>query len=139
MSRARPTEFPRGEPLLLLAVLVLVLYFARELIIPLAFALTLAFLLGPAVERLEKIRLPRLPAIALVCAVAGVLLFGVGYVVARQLLNVAQTLPTYRVILQKKIASVHSPTERAFEKAFGNLEDIGADLAHSATDRKSVV
>jgi predicted PurR-regulated permease PerM len=133
MSRARPTEFPRGEPLFLLAVLVLVLYFARELLIPLAFALTLAFLLGPAVERLERIRLPRLPAIALVGAVACVLLCGVGYVVARQLLNVAQTLPTYRVILQKKVASVHSPTERSIEKAFGSIEDIGTDLANTAS------
>jgi predicted PurR-regulated permease PerM len=132
MSRARPTEFPRGEPLFLLAVLVLVLYFARELLIPLAFALTLAFLLGPAVERLERIRLPRLPAIALVGAVACVLLCGVGYVVARQLLHVAQTLPVYRVALQKKIASVHSPTERSIEKAFDTVSDIAADLAAGA-------
>ena len=139
MSRTRPTEFPRGEPLLLLAVLVLVLYFARQLIIPLAFALTLAFLLGPAVERLEKVRLPRLPAIAIVGGLACVLLCGVGYVVSRQLLHVAQTLPTYRVTLQNKVASVHSPTERAVEKAFDNLEDIGADLAHSATPPTPVV
>jgi predicted PurR-regulated permease PerM len=132
MSRARPTEFPRGEPLFLLAVLVLVLYFARELLIPLAFALTLAFLLGPAVERLERIRLPRLPSIALVGAVACVLLCGVGYVVARQLLHVAQTLPVYRVALQKKIASVHSPTERSIEKALDTVGDIGADLASGA-------
>jgi predicted PurR-regulated permease PerM len=139
MARARPTEFPRGEPLLLLAVLVLVLYFARELLIPLAFALSLAFLLGPAVERLERIRLPRLPAIALVGAVACILVSGVGYVVARQLLHVAQTLPIYRLTLQKKIASVHSPTERSIEKALDNLEDIGADLAHSAAPPTPVV
>jgi predicted PurR-regulated permease PerM len=139
MARARPTEFPRGEPLLLLAVLILVLYFARELLIPLAFALSLAFLLGPAVERLERIRLPRLPAIALVGVVACVLVSGVGYVVARQLLHVAQTLPIYRLTLQKKIASVHSPTERSIEKALDNLEDIGADLAHSAAPPAPVV
>jgi predicted PurR-regulated permease PerM len=139
MARARPTEFPRGEPLLLLAVLILVLYFARELLIPLAFALSLAFLLGPAVERLERIRLPRLPAIALVGAVACVLVSGVGYVVARQLLHVAQTLPIYRLTLQKKIASVHSPTERSIEKALSNLEDIGADLAHGAAPPTPVV
>jgi predicted PurR-regulated permease PerM len=139
MARARPTEFPRGEPLFLLAVLILVLYFARELLIPLAFALSLAFLLGPAVERLERIRLPRLSAIALVGAVACILLCGVGYVVARQLLHVAQTLPLYRLTLQKKMASVHSPTERSIEKALSNLEDIGADLAHSAAPPTPIV
>jgi predicted PurR-regulated permease PerM len=131
MSRARSTEFPRGEPFLLLAVIVLVLFFARDLLIPLAFALTLAFLLAPAVGLLEKVRLPRLPAVALTAAVAFVLLGGVGYVVARQLLSVAQTLPTYRLTLQQKIASVHSPTEQSVQKAFNTVEDISTDLAAS--------
>jgi predicted PurR-regulated permease PerM len=124
---------------LLLAVLVLVLYFARELLIPLAFALTLAFLLGPAVERLERIRLPRLPAIAIVGALACILLSGVGFVVARQLLHVAQTLPLYRTTLQKKMASVHSPTERSIEKAVNSVEDIGTDLVASASPPAPVV
>jgi predicted PurR-regulated permease PerM len=139
MSRARSAEFPRGEPFLLLAVIVLVLYFARELFIPLVFALTLTFLLAPAVDRLEKLRLPRLPAVALVGAVACVFLFGVGYVVARQLLHVAQTLPTYRLTLQEKMASVHSPTERSIENAFTTVEDIGADLAATAAPPAPVV
>jgi predicted PurR-regulated permease PerM len=139
MSRARSAEFPRGEPFLLLAVIVLVLYFARELFIPLVFALTLTFLLAPAVDRLEKLRLPRLPAVALVGAIACVFLFGVGYVVARQLLHVAQTLPAYRLTLQEKMASVHSPTERSIEKAFSTVEDIGADLAATAAPPAPVV
>jgi predicted PurR-regulated permease PerM len=139
MSRARSAEFPRGEPFLLLAVIVLVLYFARELIIPLVFALTLTFLLAPAVDRLEKLRLPRLPAVALVGAVACIVLFGVGYVVARQLLHVAQTLPAYRLTLQEKMASVRSPTERSIENAFTTVEDIGADLAATAAPPAPVV
>jgi predicted PurR-regulated permease PerM len=139
MSRARSAEFPRGEPFLLLAVIVLVLYFARELFIPLVFALTLTFPLAPAFDRLEKLRLPRLPAVALVGAVACVFLFGVGYVVARQLLHVAQTLPAYRQTLQEKMASVRSPTERSIENAFSTVEDIGADLAASAAPPAPVV
>jgi predicted PurR-regulated permease PerM len=137
MSRARSAELPRGGPFLLLAVIVLVLFFARDLLIPLAFALTLAFLLAPAVGLLEKVRLPRLPAVALTAAVAFVLLGGVGYVVARQLLSVAQTLPTYRLTLQQKIASVHSPTEQSVQKAFNTVEDISTDLAASTAPTTS--
>ena len=132
MSRARSTEFPRGEPLLLLAVIVLVLYFARELLIPIAFALTLTFLLTPAVSRLEKLPLPRILAVTLVGVIAFAGICVVGYVVSRQLLNVAETLPSYRLNLQKKIASVHSPAERSVEKAFSTVEDISADLAINA-------
>jgi predicted PurR-regulated permease PerM len=59
---------------------------------------------------------------------------GVGYVVARQLLNVARDLPVYRLSIQKKIASVHSPAGQSLEKAFTAVEDISADLAIGANN-----
>ena len=48
---------PTGQ--FLLAVTVLVLFFARDLLILFAFAMMLAFLLAPAVTRLEAARIPR--------------------------------------------------------------------------------
>src|SRR5271167_1872166 len=124
MSRARTTEFPRGEPLLLLAVIVLILYFARDLLIPLTFALTLAFLLAPAVSRLEARNVPRVLAVALIGILAFTSIGGVGYVVTRQLLNVARTLPAYRLNIKAKMATVHSPAEQSVEKAITDFEDI---------------
>ncbi len=124
MSRARTTDFPRVEPLLLLAVIVLILYFARDLLIPLTFALTLAFLLTPAVSRLETRRVPRVLAVALVGILAFSAIGGVGYVVTRQLLNVARTLPAYRLNIKAKMATVHSPAEQSVEKAITDFEDI---------------
>jgi predicted PurR-regulated permease PerM len=132
MSHARTTEIPRFEPLLLLAVIVLILYFARELLIPLTFALTLAFLLAPAVSRLEARRVPRVLAVALIGILAFLSIGGVGYVVSSQLLNVARTLPAYRLNIQQKMATVHSPAEQSLEKAFTAVEDISGDLATSA-------
>jgi predicted PurR-regulated permease PerM len=124
MSRARTTEFSRVEPLLLLAVIVLVLYFARDLLIPLTFALTLAFLLAPAVSRLEARKVPRVLAVALIGILAFTTIGGVGYVVTRQLLNVARTLPAYRLNIKEKMATVHSPAEQSIEKAITDFEDI---------------
>ena len=52
--------------------IVAALYFAREILIPLAFALTLTFLLTPAVTFLEKLRLGRvLPVILTVSGIDG--------------------------------------------------------------------
>jgi predicted PurR-regulated permease PerM len=133
MSRARTTEIPRIEPLLVLAVIVLILYFARELLIPLTFALTLSFLLAPAVSRLETRRVPRVLAVALIGILAFLSIFSVGYVVARQLLNVARTLPAYRLNIHQKMATVHSPAEQSLEKAFTAVEDISGDIASSPT------
>ena len=132
MSHARSTEFSRVGPFLVLAVTVLILFFARDLLIPFAFALTLAFLLAPAVGRLEVRRVPRVLAVAITGILAFTIICGVGYVVARQLLNVARNLPTYRLSIQQKMVSVHSPAEQSLEKAFTAVEDISGDLATSA-------
>ncbi len=45
---------------------IFVLYEAREIFIPLAFAITLALILSPAVGLLQKLRIGRAPAVALV-------------------------------------------------------------------------
>ncbi len=132
MSSARTSEFPRLQPILVLAILVLVLYFARELLIPFAFALTLAFLLAPAVTRLEALRAPRVVAVALAGVLAFAAILSVGYVVTHQLLNVARDLPAYRLNIQKRTASVHSPAEDSLATAFAAMEGIGQDLTSSA-------
>ena len=116
----------------MLAVIVLILYFARELLIPLTFALTLSFLLAPAVARLEARRVPRVLAVATIGILAFLSIFSVGYVVSRQLLNVARTLPAYRLNIQHRMATVHSPAEQSLEKAFTAVEDISGDIAPSA-------
>jgi predicted PurR-regulated permease PerM len=133
MSHARSTEFSRVTPFLVLAVTVLILFFARELLVPFAFALTLAFLLAPAVSRLETRRVPRVLAVAITGILAFTIICIVGYVVASQLLNVARNLPAYRLNIQQKIASVHSPAEQSLQKAFTAVEDISGDLATSGT------
>ena len=130
MSVARNAESSSIGPFLVLAVTALILFFARDLFIPFAFALTLAFLLAPAVSRLEGRRVPRVLAVAITGVLAFITIGGVGYVVARQLL--ARDLPAYRLSIQKKIASVHSPAEQSLEKAFTAIEDISGDLATGA-------
>ncbi len=131
MSHARATEFSRVGPFLVLTVTVLILYFARDLLVPFAFALTLAFLLAPAVSRLEARRLPRVVAVAITGVLAFTIICSVGYVVARQLFNVARSLPAYRLSIQKKIASVHSSGEQSLQNAFNAVQDISGDLVTS--------
>jgi predicted PurR-regulated permease PerM len=128
MPRVSTAEISRTQPMLVLAVAVLILYFARDLLIPLTFALTLSFLLAPAVSRLESRRVPRVLAVALTCIVAFIGIFSVGYVVSRQLLNVANDLPAYRLNIQRRMATVHSPAEQSLEKAFNAVEGISGDI-----------
>jgi predicted PurR-regulated permease PerM len=132
MSLTRSTEVSRLGPLLGLTVTALILFFARDLLVLFAFALMLAFLLAPAVSRLEARRVPRVVAVAMTGVLAFGIICGVGYVVARQLLNVARDVPAYSLAIQKKISTIHSPAEQSLERAFTAVEDIGGDLAAGA-------
>ena len=69
MSRRRP-ETSTLSPLLGLVVVILILYFARAVLIPLALALTLNFLLTPMVTWLQRFRMSRVPAVALVMVIS---------------------------------------------------------------------
>jgi predicted PurR-regulated permease PerM len=129
MPHTRNTEFSRVGPFLIIAAVILVLYFARGLIIPFAFALTLAFLLAPAVTRLESRHIPRVFAVAIIGILGSTIVCGVGYIVARQLLDVARNLPAYRLDIQQKIASIHLPAEKSLSNAVTAVEDISSDLA----------
>ncbi|HXC95265.1 MAG TPA: AI-2E family transporter [Edaphobacter sp.] len=129
MPHSRSTEFSHIGPFLVLAAIVLVLYFARDLLIPFAFALTLAFFLAPAVGRLESRRIPRVFSVAIVGIVVSTMLCGFAYIVARQLMDVARNLPYYRLAIQHKVALVHLPAEQSLENAFTAVEDISGDLA----------
>ena len=118
-----------SEPMLVLGVVLLTLYFARDLIIPFAMALTLNFLLAPAVIRLEQLRLRRLPAVILVVLLASAFIGGVGWVVARQLLDVASDLPDYRQNIDEKLASIHAPTSGPVGNALTGIRILSQDLS----------
>src|SRR5947209_18254334 len=93
---ARPTTHAAAlSPVVGFSLAVAILYFARELLIPLAFALLLAFLLSPIVKWLEGLHLPRIPAALLVIIVASATLLSVAWLVTTQLLVIVEGLPKY--------------------------------------------
>ncbi|WP_128912848.1 AI-2E family transporter [Granulicella sibirica] len=131
MPLARLPESRVASSLLLLAGAVLVLIFAKVLLVPLAFALTLSFVLVPGVSRLEKKGVPRIISVGIACCLLCAALLGGAYVLSNQILNVAETLPSYRANIQKKIESLHSKTEVSLEAAADLIEDMSGDLANT--------
>ncbi len=133
-ARPAPPTRQRGgflasEPLLLVGLVILTLYFARQLLAPIAFALVLNFLLAPAVGLLERARLSRALSVVVVILIffSGV---GVtGWVVAKQLVHVAELLPDYRENIQAKLDSLHTPIGGAAGKAISSLEEMTEQLS----------
>jgi len=118
-----------GEPLLLIGVIILVLYFARTLLIPLAFAIVFNFLLAPAVALLEKVRVRRGFAILLVILIFFSGFAAVGWVVARQVVHVVEVLPDYRGNIEAKLNQMHTPVGGAAGRAITNLEELGLEFS----------
>jgi predicted PurR-regulated permease PerM len=130
MSRSRQNPSTLN-PLVVLAGVILILYFARAVLIPLALALTFNFLLTPMVAWFEKLSLRRVPAVALVMFLSVAAVGGMGWVVANQLLEVANALPRYRLNIRNKIEALHLPPDSAVGRATESVKEIGDEFSGS--------
>src|SRR5665213_2995191 len=129
---ARDNAHPApSSPVIGLVIAVAVLYFARELLIPLAFALLLAFLLTPIVKRLESWKIPRAPASEQVLSAAFGPVSVVGYSVTTQLVAIAESLPNYSKNLSAKIEALQGES-KGLSEVINEIEDMGRQI----TDKK---
>lgn len=106
-----------------------VLYLARAILIPLAFAITLTLILAPAVSRLQKLHIHRLPAVLLVVLVSVATAGGISYVIFNQLVQVLTELPGYRDNIDNKIKAFRTPQKSALGRAAQSVKDLGKELA----------
>ena len=119
---------PKGSRFVVLAsmcIVVAALYFAQEVLIPLALAVLFCFLLTPLVSRLERWRVPRAPAVIIVVSAGFALVLALGWVVTAQVLNLANRLPEYETNIIGKV-------ERFKQKFGGNEGGLGDKIADAA-------
>jgi len=82
------------------------LYVGRGVLIPIAVALLLTFILSPAVTALQRCGARRTPAVLITVVLAGVVLGGAVYLVGSQMVQLVAELPTYQENIAKRIAEV---------------------------------
>ena len=114
------------------------LYFARDLFIPLALASLLTFLLSPLVARIER-WLGRIAAVLLVVATIFAATGAVGWILTRQLVDLATKLPDYKENIQTKLRSIKIPSGGVFTKISDTVEDLKKDLPGAETPAQDVV
>ena len=103
-SPLRPYRF-----LIMLGGIVLVtatLYWAQKVLIPLALAVLLAFVLNPVVTVVQRRGLGRVPSVILVACLSFLLLGGIGFVLTLQVKRLAAELPQYKENVVKKVAGL---------------------------------
>lgn len=85
---------------------VAILYFARDVFLPLAVAILLTFALAPIVARLRRLGLSRVPAVLLATFAAFLVVASFAYVVGTQVSEVAQNVPTFQSNILAKIRTL---------------------------------
>ena len=108
------------------------LYFAREILIPLAFALTLAFLLTPAVAILQRLRIGRVVSVLTTVVFSIAVASGISWVIANQLVDVANQLPRYQQNIHARIDAFHLPVTGHLNQAAQSVQEIVDELGASS-------
>jgi len=130
LARPRRSSNPSTfGPIVISAAVVIALYLARSIFIPLAFALVLAFVLTPVVGRMERMHVPRVLAVCLTILVSMAAIGGTGWVLGNQLIDVANQLPHYRQNIRNRIEALHIPVKGSIGKAAETVKEIGKELS----------
>ena len=115
---------------ILAVIIIMLLYFGREIIIPIALAILLSFVLAPLVGLLQRVRIPRGLAVVSVVIIAFALIFAMGSLLASQLTQLAGDLPRYQSTISEKIQSFRETTagRGTLERASGMFKDLSKEL-----------
>ena len=94
----------------LFVMVVAILYFGKEVLVPVTLALLLAFVLAPLVGLLRRLHLGKTPAVLLGVIVALGIILAVGGVIGTQIAQLATDVPKYAATIETKVSSVRSFT-----------------------------
>ncbi|HYE93339.1 MAG TPA: AI-2E family transporter, partial [Terriglobales bacterium] len=136
MTDPRETERPQGlrsfKPLIVLAGLALVfacLHLAREVLIPVAFAMLLALALTPMVAAVQRRGVHRVAAVLLVVALVFSALAGIGWILGQQVTALANELPRYRHNIRQKVADIRVfGRGGSIEKVQETVKDVAQEM-----------
>jgi predicted PurR-regulated permease PerM len=118
-----------GAGALVLFATIAVLYFAKEILIPFAFALILTFLLTPMVVLVQRLHLGRVFSVLTTLLVAIAAAGGIGWIIANQLVDVVNQLPLYRQNIHSKIEAFHVPATGELGHAADSVKEIVEELS----------
>src|SRR4029077_1483217 len=116
--------------ILLTAFVVAVLYIGRHLLVPLALAAMLTFLLAPLVGRVER-WIGRIAAVLIVVVMLFSVIGGAGWLLTRQVIDLAAKLPDYQTNIESKLRAVRLPTGGAFGRLARSVSELQKQIPNS--------
>jgi predicted PurR-regulated permease PerM len=111
------------------ALVVAGMYWLQAVLIPIALAVLLTFLLSPAVGVLQRRGLGRVPSVLVAVLLALSILGAVGWTLTRQLLTLADELPQYSLNIHRRIADLRGASKGgSVEKVQKTVDDVVGEI-----------
>src|SRR6187549_3925835 len=107
---SRPVPASALTTVLLGVIVVAALYFGREVLVPIALAVLMSFVLAPLVRLLQLLYVPRGLAVIVSVLIAFAAVFALGALMVAQVNQLATDLPGYQSTLREKIQSLRGAT-----------------------------
>ncbi|GJE76224.1 AI-2E family transporter [Methylorubrum suomiense] len=105
-TRVAAAETPQASlaaSMVVVAIIVAGLYLGREVLIPIAIAMLLSFVLGPLVNLLRRLRLGRVVAVLAAVLFATGIIGALSTVIGVQVAELVQDVPRYQTTIERKI------------------------------------
>ncbi|HEV8714377.1 MAG TPA: AI-2E family transporter [Candidatus Binatia bacterium] len=119
------------------ALLVTMLSHAQAVLVPIALALMLTFILTPLVQALDKRCLHRLISVTLVILFALSVLGGLGYVFSRQFTALATQIPQYSETIKEKFAAIRASRKGAVANIQKTVEEVSKELDKQELEKQA--
>ncbi len=119
------------QGLLIATIVIAGLHFGRAILLPLALAILLSFVLSRPLLWLRRLKVPRLLAVGIVVGFAFVVIAGLGWLLSREATDLAADLPRYQTTLSEKIKALRDSTASSpvLERAGNVLSNLQSELA----------
>lgn len=112
-----------------MVLVIAVLRLGQDILMPIAFAALLAFLLSPLVVKLTRMRLPKSVAIILTVTFAFSVIGGIGWIVTSQAISLVRDLPQYEQNIRKKLLALNQPRAPSFlQRTAGMIENLQREV-----------
>src|ERR1700693_241782 len=116
--------------LLFAVVIVACLYIGREVLVPMALAVLMSFVLAPLVDLLQRWYVPRSLSVIVVVLLAFAAVFSLGALMISQVNQLAGDLPRYQSTLREKIQSLRGAAAgtSTLERASEVLQNLSQEI-----------
>jgi predicted PurR-regulated permease PerM len=131
LSSSADTRTAILQGLLIATLVIAALYVGREVLVPLALAILLSFVLTRPLVMLRRVGMPRILSVVIVVSCAFAIIFGLGWLVSREFTQLAADVPTYRAALSEKIKGLResAPASPVLKRAGDVLTGLQKELS----------